>query len=33
MAIILRLHVDMFAGLPGKLFLVFMVFLFCVSIV
>ncbi len=33
MAIILRLHVDMFAGLPGKLFLGFMGFLFCVSIV
>jgi len=33
MAVILRLHVDMFAGLPGKLFLGFMGFLFCVSIV
>ncbi len=32
-AIILRLHVDMFAGLPGKLFLGVMGFLFCVSIV
>ncbi len=33
MAVILRLHVDMFAGLPGKLFLGFMGLLFCISIV
>ncbi|SEM74171.1 Uncharacterized iron-regulated membrane protein [Sphingomonas gellani] len=33
MAVILRLHVDMFAGLPGKLFLGFMGLLFCMSIV
>jgi uncharacterized iron-regulated membrane protein len=33
MAVILRLHVDMFAGLPGKLFLGFMGLLFCASIV
>lgn len=33
MAFILRLHIDMFAGLPGKLFLGFMGLLFCVSIV
>lgn len=33
MATILRLHVDMFAGLPGKLFLGFMGLLFCASIV
>ncbi|QQV75950.1 PepSY domain-containing protein [Sphingomonas aliaeris] len=33
MAFILRLHVDMFAGLPGKLFLGLMGFLFCISIV
>lgn len=32
-AILLRLHVDMFAGLPGKLFLGFMGFLFVVAIV
>lgn len=31
--VILRLHVDMFAGLPGKLFLGLMGFLFCVAIV
>lgn len=28
-----RLHVDMYAGLPGKLFLGFMGFLFCVAII
>ncbi|MCC2975927.1 PepSY domain-containing protein [Sphingomonas sp. PL-96] len=33
MAVILRLHVDMFAGLPGNLFLDFMGLLFCASIV
>ncbi|MCM8729353.1 PepSY-associated TM helix domain-containing protein [Hephaestia sp. GCM10023244] len=33
MATILSLHVDMFAGLPGKLFLGFMGTLFCVAIV
>jgi len=33
MAVILRLHVDMFAGLPGKLFFGFMGLLFCASIV
>lgn len=33
MPVILRLHVDMFAGLSGKLFLGFMGLLFCVSIV
>ncbi|MDE1145931.1 MAG: PepSY-associated TM helix domain-containing protein [Azospirillaceae bacterium] len=33
MAVILRLHVDMFAGLPGELFLGFMGFLFVLSIV
>ena len=33
MMIMLRLHVDMFAGLPGKLFLAFMGILFVVAIV
>lgn len=33
MAVILRLHVDMFAGLPGELFLGFMGFLFFIATV
>jgi uncharacterized iron-regulated membrane protein len=33
MAVILQLHVDMFAGLPGKLFLGFMGLLFVIAIV
>jgi uncharacterized iron-regulated membrane protein len=33
MATILQLHVDMFAGLPGKLFLGFMGLLFVIAIV
>ncbi|MBN8921073.1 MAG: PepSY domain-containing protein [Rhizobiales bacterium] len=32
-SLMLRLHTDMFAGLPGKLFLGLMGFLFCVAIV
>jgi uncharacterized iron-regulated membrane protein len=33
MMVMLRLHVDMYAGLPGKLFLAFMGFLFVLAIV
>ena len=31
--IMLKLHIDMFAGLPGKLFLGFMGILFCVAVI